>query len=282
MPTIKLYARSDNYETVIKVVPPTRHGPEDDSIKAVILLTTDLPKELSTILASPEMMSMANSFAGLGALCRDGERVYVGSRLTVYESPDAWTNLELPLLLFATLSSVEAITGALLRAMNEEPPRSSAVSNWTESDFQQVEKYLSRMCVCATGGLGFTAEFGLSDGAVSAAAGHTDTALFQLFAEEPHPELGNGLTSLLQMPHAFDDHEQLLQACEQMNGLEMAPVGLPPHFGAWCPGRSGINPAYISFYPNALHSVDGLDVNAAIWAMNRAEWANEILAEIWG
>ncbi len=35
-----LFARSDSYETVVKVVAPVRHGPEDASIKSVILLTT--------------------------------------------------------------------------------------------------------------------------------------------------------------------------------------------------------------------------------------------------
>lgn len=275
-----LFARSDGYETVVKVVDPVRHGPEDDSIKAVILLTTDLPKATSDLLRPPEMMSMANSFAGLGALCRDGDRLYVGSRLTVYESPNVWTNLHLPLLLFTTLSATESIVGGVRRAVGQEPRRGGPRSKWSEAEFSRVNDYLSSHCICTSDGSGFTAEFGLSEGALSAANFDTDTALFQLQAEEQHPELGSGLMALLQMPHEIPDGQQLLQVCEQLNLMEMAPFGLPPHFGAWCPGRRGNNPAYVSFYLNALHAASDLAVNAAFWAKTRAHWANARLAEL--
>ena len=60
----------------------------------------------------------------------------------------------------------------------------------------------------------------------------------------------------------------------------MAPHDLPPHFGAWCPGRLGNNPSYVTFLPNALHSAPGIAVNTAFWAMNRAQWANAMLASL--
>jgi hypothetical protein len=136
------------------------------------------------------------------------------------------------------------------------------------------------MCLCTTGGLGLTAEFGLNEGAVSAAAGDHKTALFQLMADQPHPELGGGLFCLLQMPHQLQDERRLNQVCLQLNNMEMAAHDLPPHFGAWCPGKLGNNPAYISFLPNPLYAASGIAVNSAFWAMNRAQWANGMLASL--
>ena len=97
-------------------------------------------------------------------------------------------------------------------------------------------------------------------------------------ADQPHPELGGGLFCLLQLPHQVSDEESLQKICMQLNKLEMAADDLPPHFGAWCPGKNGNNPSYISFLPNGLHSAPGIAVNTAIWAMNRAKWANGKLA----
>jgi hypothetical protein len=62
--------------------------------------------------------------------------------------------------------------------------------------------------------------------------------------------------------------------------MEMAEDDLVPHFGAWCVGKLGNNPAYVSFLPNVLHRVSGIAVNNAVWAMNRAIWANEKLASM--
>jgi hypothetical protein len=60
-------------------------------------------------------------------------------------------------------------------------------SEWTAEDLEQVERYPSPLCVCTTRGLGLTARFGLSEEAVSAAAGDR-TAMFQEMADQPHPE----------------------------------------------------------------------------------------------
>jgi len=99
-------------------------------------------------------------------------------------------------------------------------------------------------------------------------------------ADQPHPELGGGLFCLLQMPHQVRDEERLQKICLQLNKMEMAAQDLPPHFGAWCPGKLGNNPAYVMFIPNALRSAEGIAVNAGFWAMNRAQWANAMLASL--
>ena len=62
--------------------------------------------------------------------------------------------------------------------------------------------------------------------------------------------------------------------------MKMAECDSPPHFGAWCEGRLGGNTAYVSFLPNALYSVNGIALNASIWALHRAQWANRVLASM--
>jgi hypothetical protein len=276
-----LIARHEQYAVRIDVVPPAMRESENGPIRAVVRLTTDLPAPLMSMFRGREAPTTAafNAFAALGALYQDGATVRIGSRLTIYEADDAWRTLHLPLLAFTTLCGSEAILGGMRRAMSEEAPRGGA-SRWTEQNLEQVQGYLSRLCVCTTGDLGLTAEFGLAQGAHSAIAGDHKTALFQLRADQPHPELGGGLFSLLQMPHRVADEARLQRLCLQLNQMEMAPHDLPPHFGAWCPGGLGNNPAYVSFLPNALHSTPGIAVNLAFWAINRAHWANVMLPSL--
>ncbi len=134
------------------------------------------------------------------------------------------------------------------------------------------------VCACAPScGGGLTVEFPLHEGSVSAAAGNLDTALLQLVADQPHPELGGGLFGLLQLPHRIDDERRLREVCCRLNAREMAPNDLPPHFGAWYPGRRGNNLGYVCFLPNALHSVQGIALNVAVSAMHRARWAGAML-----
>jgi hypothetical protein len=276
-----LIARHDHYTTRVEVVPPAIRDTEDGPIKAVVRITTEVPKQLSEFFKKPEGIMAMNRFAALGALFSDGASTYVGSRLTIYEAEDAWSTLHLPLLLFTTIMGAEAILGAIRRTLTKEP-YIDGVSAWTKGDFDQVETRLSQVCVCTTGELGLTAEFGLSKGAVTAAAGH-HTALLQLKGDQPHPELAGGLLSVLEMPHQLHDEKSLSQLCMELNSMEMAPDDLSPHFGAWCQGKLGSNPAYVSFFPNAFHEASGVSaiaVNAAFWAANRAQWANRVLASL--
>lgn len=274
-----LVARHEYYTTRVEVVPPDCKETENGTIRAVVRVVTELPAQLAGLFASPEATTAINAMAALGALTRDRGRVSVGSRPTVYEAENAWRTLHLPLLLFTVIGGAEAILGAMRRGLAGQHGRGGG-SKRTEGNFAQVESYLSRVAVCTTGGLGLTAEFGLARGAASAAAGDRRTALFRMAGDEPPPELGGGLFCLLQMPHRCDDEAHLDRVCAQLNGMEMAGHGLPPHFGAWCGGRLGNNPAYVTFLPNALHPVSGIAVNVGIWAMHRAQWANGMLASM--
>jgi hypothetical protein len=276
-----LLARHEQYTVRIEVVPPTNRESENGPIRAVVRITTDLQREILPMFEGQEYSKTGvfNAFAALGALYSDGGTIQLGSRLTIYEEEDSWGALHLPLLLFTTIVGNEAILGGMRRTMSTEAPRVGD-SDWSEQDFEQVEGYLSRLCVCTTSDMGLSAEFPLVEGAVSAAGGHQGTALFQMMADEPHPELGGGLFCLLQMPHKVEGEDALHQICMQLNTMEMAADDLPPHFGAWCPGRLGNNPSYISFLPNPLYNASGIATNAAFWAMNRATWAHKVLTKM--
>lgn len=277
-----LLARHEQYTVRIEVVPPATRESENGPIRAVVRLTTDLQRKLLPMFQGRENSTTAvfNAFAALGALYSDGGTIQLGSRLTIYEKDEhLWLTRHLPLLLFTTIAGNEAILGGMRRSMATEAARVDD-SDWSDKDFEQVKDYLSRLCVCTTGSLGLSAEFPLVEGAVSAAGGHHETALFQMIADEPHPELGGGLCCLLQMPHQVKDEDALHQICMQLNTMEIAADDLPPHFGAWCPGRLGNNPSYISFLPNPLYKTSGIATNAALWAMNRATWAHKSLTKM--
>lgn len=161
----------------------------------------------------------------------------------------------------------------------EEQPL-KGVSSWTEQDLDLVKSYLSKICVCTTGGLGLTAEFSLNDGEVSAAYGDHHTALWRILTDQPHPALGGGLFCLLELPQRIDDESRIDPILNHLNQMEMAPHDLPPHFGAWCRGNLGNNPAYVTFLPNVMHSVEGIALNASIWALHRAERASTALGSL--
>lgn len=276
-----LIADHEYYTVTIEVVPPSVKESENGPIKAVVRVTTELPESAREMFRGREssMTAALNVFTALGALYKDGESVQIGSRLTIYEVEDAWEGLHLPLLASTTICGAEAILGAVRRTLSEDEPK-GGVSLWTEKDMAHMESYFSRLCLCSSGGLGFTAEFGLKDGPGSAMLGDNKTALFQLLANQPHPELGGGLFCLLQLPQQIREKDRLQKICLQLNAMEMAAHDLPPHFGAWCPGRAGTNIAYAMFLPNSLYSASGIAVNTGFWAFNRAQWANAMLASL--
>jgi hypothetical protein len=156
-----LTARHEHYTIRIEVVPPENRESENGPIRAVVRMITELPKPILTLFQGKEAETTAayNSFAALGSLCADHGSVYIGSRLTIYEAEDSWRTLHLPLLMLTTICGTEAILGALRRAMTNEGQR-GGTSKWTEQDLAQVEGLLSRMCLCTTGELRLTAEFG--------------------------------------------------------------------------------------------------------------------------
>lgn len=254
-----LIVQNDKLTTVVSVLKPPNEETENGPISAVVTLETKLPPEFCKIFSKPPLLSAINTQASLGAVTQRGNEFFIGSRLTVYEGDDAW-NIQFPLLLFTIIVSVDSVLGAARRMFGNEPPNRGP-SDWVAADFEQAKDHLSRVCVCTTGATGFTAEFGLRHDAISAANGDHETALWQMKSDEPHPELGGGLFCLLQMPHQIENDERLHKVIQELNKMEIAPHDLPPHFGAWCIGQRGNNPAYVSFLPNVLHQESGIAVN---------------------
>jgi hypothetical protein len=271
-----LIVRNTNLVTRVDVVPPANRECGDATIKAVVQIKTELPKEIAAIfLESPQLAGTIDAMATLGALTIEGDRYFIGSRLTIYEQENAW-NVHFGLLLFSVIGAADSFLGSLRTAFSGEEVL-KGTSAWTEQDLSLVESHLSRICVCTIGGLRLTAEFSLKSGEVTALYGHNNTALWRIFADQPHPALGGGLFCLLELPHRIVDESRIETVLNQLNQMEIAPRDLPPHFGSWCRGNLGNNPAYVAFFPNVMHAVEGIALNASIWALHRAEWANATL-----
>lgn len=275
-----LIVQHPNFVTRLDVVqPPPGYESKTGPIKAVVQIRSEFPSEVvSTVFKKPEDTSGLNSYATVGALTAEDGKVFVGSRVTLYEDDEQAWSIYLPLIVFALTGGTTSLMGAMQRAFaNKKSKRGK--SAWTDGDFGFASKQLLQFCVCTTGGPGLTAEFGLREGAISAAQ-HDCTALLQLRTDQPHPEMGGGLFCLLQMPHEHKDEEALDRTVVQLNKMEMEPHELAPHFGAWCRGQlEHHNPAYVSFLPNGLHS-KGIALNVALWAMARARLATSMLASL--
>lgn len=270
---------NDNLTTRVDVETPANADADDAAISAIVTIKTQLPREFLIMAEKPGFVDMCNRMATLGAVTQENGQLYVGSRLTVYEGESAW-NVHFGLILFTIISAANTVLGAMRRTLTKERPRNPEPSSWGLEDFNFVQSELSKLCVCTNGGLGLTAEFGLRSGALSAAAGHSNTALWQMMADQPHPEMGSGLFCLLNMPQTFEDKNRLASVLSELNRMEMQGNDLPPHFGAWCPGGLQNNPAYISFLPSPLHATHGIALNMSIWAMNRAQLADAMLQTI--
>lgn len=272
---------SDNYVTEVRVRPVDDAHGSPDPIQARISVVSRLNSSLAEALDENEVLMDFNGFASLGCLKNGEHGAAVESALTVYEREGAWASLHRPLIEAAVLYSASGILGAIKRSSADEPAEQGE-SAWSEPDFMTVESALSGMCVCNADPTGLTAEFSLANGAITAMVGDHDTALYQQMPEKPHPQLGGGLLCQLEMPYCYPDAESLSTVCAELNALEMRTIDQPPHFGAWCEGRLGGNPAYVTFLPNALHGVSQIALNEAIWSLHRAEWAQAQIAELSG
>jgi hypothetical protein len=215
-----------------------------------------------------------NNLATVGAITHDDGKTFVGSRVTLYADDEQAWNAYFPFIVFALTGGTTSFFGAMRRSFANEQGVNGK-SSWTDREFEWTCDQLLQFCVCTTDGLRLTAEFGLRDGAATAIQGDP-TALLQISADQPHPELGGGLFCLLQMPHELPDQDHLDQTLTQLNRMEMEPRDLAPHFGAWCRGPKGHNPAYVTFLPNALQA-KGMMLNLSLWAAVRAKRGNSML-----
>lgn len=271
----------DNYSTEVRVRPVGDTHSSPDPVQARVSVVSTFEPGLAEGLGDHKVLMDFNGFASLGSLTNGESSVAVESALTVFEGERAWATLQQPLIEAAVLYSAGGILGAIRRSAADEPGEQGA-SAWTRADFVAVESMLSRMCVCNADDSGLTAEFGVAQGSTTALLGHHNTALYQQMPGQSHPHLGGGLLCQIEMPQRYSDAETLAEVCARLNVLEMTTIDQPPHFGAWCEGRLGGNPAYVTFLPNGLHGVSRIALNEAIWALNRAQWAHARITEFAG
>ena len=109
-----------------------------------------------------------------------------------------------------------------------------------------------------------------------------ETALLQLTADDPHPELGAGLLALLRLPLTLPGAASARLA-NDLNRAEREAVTVSPLLGSWC--LAGEEVAFVSFTPAFVLRSDSESarrarlLNAAAWMTARSLWA---AAEIMG
>jgi hypothetical protein len=120
-----LIAQHEHYKIRLEVVPPETRESENGPIKAVVRMVTELPAPLVELIKDnySELIATFNSFAALGSLTFDNGKIYIGSRLTIYEGEDSWRTLHLPLLAYTIICGSEAILGGIRRTFGKEPRR---------------------------------------------------------------------------------------------------------------------------------------------------------------
>jgi hypothetical protein len=154
----------------------------------------------------------------------------------------------------------------------EDPirPLGEGSSRWAGSrEFEEIAKTIGRSANAfgAGGSTGLTLEtpFG------------ADTALLQLTTESRHPQLGNGLLSLCQLPFPASQADTTATVLH-LNRLEASGFARAHLIGSWCTAeaRSGYLPVFCSFLPNLLYQ-DGLATNLVLSNLARVQWIKSAL-----
>ena len=271
--------KSKKTETLIDISKPEFINKDNRVISSVLIIKTKLPSYFDKLIANYDAIRTLNQFASLGAITLIDNEYYLGTRLTIFEGDDLW-KLHIPLITMTVLCAEDSIIGALEK-IGSGKSAPTEKSFWKNKDFKIVENYLKKICVCNYEDLVFTAEFPLSENAISVGISEKiNTALLTLKANENHLELGGGLFSLLNMPHSFENQEELFYIIKKFNQIEMQGIDLAPHYGAWTSGNEKTL-SYVSFLPNIIYNLKGAEdiaVNMSYWASERAQAANKILS----
>ena len=154
-------------------------------------------------------------------------------------------------------------------------PAGREESRWKGSDeFEDIANRFGRQDICFGTGdpTGLTLETPIG----------SSSALIRLRAEMPHPQLGHGLLSSLQLPFWQADAKTVEDAM-WFNFFQSISWTDVPQLGSWHSreGADGQSSAAMStFYPNALY-LKYLATNAALWQLGLARWIkNQFHAEL--
>jgi hypothetical protein len=262
-------------ETRIEAVPvhlPTYDGHEISEIVTVRTVLSDALQDYGDVA-----FAQLNMFASLGAMVRDPATggVCVASRFSAFVGDDdAWRLYTMVIALAAIVQADGIILAAGKRTI--DLPGWSEPSAWTGEDFAYAEERFRSIGLYATHDeTGLTAEIPWVPGALSAALGD-DTALLTFSGTQPHPALGNGLFYKLELPVALAEDE-LTRLANVLNNKELAAIDAPPFFGAWCVTPRTQHLAYVGFWPNVLHCLQGTVGNISSWMLHRTKLARNLL-----
>ena len=116
---ISLIVQNGNLNTRIEVIPPANRECGDATIKAVVQIKTELPKEIvAGFRIGPELAGTFNRMATLGALTTEKDCYFIGSRLTIYEQEGAW-KLHRGVLLSTAILAADSLLGAVRRVFTK-------------------------------------------------------------------------------------------------------------------------------------------------------------------
>ncbi|OBB45429.1 hypothetical protein [Mycobacterium sp. 852002-51961_SCH5331710] len=108
-----------------------------------------------------------------------------------------------------------------------------------------------------------------------------ETALVQIFTDQPHPEAGNGALTVMQLPIS-PGSEHAAALANELNLIESQGDLRAPLLGAWCPdifSKDGNGLAFCSFLPNLI-ARPGLLENQMVYQGARARFALEQLGRL--
>lgn len=145
----------------------------------------------------------------------------------------------------------------------QEPP-------WANSgEFEEAAALFNRSnSFSSAGGTGLTAEF---------AWGRNHTSMMTSILDQPHPQLGNGVLTRLNLPLSLDPDDAAAVA-GLFNQLEVKSLTRAHLLGAWCAAEVGGSHTgvFVSFMPNAMYK-RGLLPQLLLSMAVRAGWAATIV-----
>ena len=132
---------------------------------------------------------------------------------------------------------------------------------------------------------GFTAEFPYAGPrpavALAGSQSPVETALLQVFTDQPHPQLGSGALVVLSLPVklAADDKDGTAAYANALNFLEGTTDTGTSMLGAWCVDPTDPDStAFVTFVPSAI-ARGGILENLCVYNAVRTTWAHSVFTD---
>jgi hypothetical protein len=254
-----------------------------DRYVCAVQIWTEVVHEVDTTVHPARVVGAMNSRATLNALVCDGATATVAECCTaqVHEEIFDWMSKVLATAAVLQNTAAHSRAHSLARACGGVPAATThpasgerpemddllnvpevianegdSPSRFEGAPMERVGGFLERMEFLGsaeptrlTCQVPFTAR---APSAVAAEAGQPQTSLVQIFADAPHPEVGNGALIVMRLPLSAEPDWVAFQANE-LNAAEVQGDSQNQFLGAWCPDPNNETTlAFCSFVPNAL------------------------------